>query len=75
MCKNRFIKQKLHAKWTIKNKKEGNYIMMNLQGSWVAMPTPFTEDNKIDFKGFEGLNFSVACGEVKAVKAFSYIFY
>ena len=29
--------------------------MMNLQGSWVAMPTPFTEDNKIDFKGFETL--------------------
>ena len=28
---------------------------MNLQGSWVAMPTPFTEDNKIDFKGFETL--------------------
>ncbi len=24
-------------------------------GSWVAMPTPFTEDNKIDFKGFETL--------------------
>lgn len=29
--------------------------MMNLQGSWVAMPTPFTEDNKIDFQGFETL--------------------
>ncbi len=29
--------------------------MINLQGSWVAMPTPFTEDNKIDFKGFETL--------------------
>lgn len=29
--------------------------MTNLQGSWVAMPTPFTEDNKIDFKGFETL--------------------
>lgn len=29
--------------------------MTNLQGSWVAMPTPFTADNKIDFKGFETL--------------------
>ena len=29
--------------------------MMNLQGSWVAMPTPFTADNKIDFNGFETL--------------------
>lgn len=29
--------------------------MTNLQGSWVAMPTPFTEDNKIDFQGFETL--------------------
>ncbi len=29
--------------------------MMNLQGSWVAMPTPFTPDNKIDFNGFETL--------------------
>lgn len=29
--------------------------MMNLQGSWVAMPTPFTEDDKIDFQGFETL--------------------
>ena len=29
--------------------------MMNLQGSWVAMPTPFTEDNKIDYQGFETL--------------------
>ena len=29
--------------------------MINLQGSWVAMPTPFTEDNKIDFKGFQTL--------------------
>jgi len=28
-------------------------IMINLSGSWVAMPTPFTKDNKIDFKGFE----------------------
>lgn len=27
--------------------------MTNLQGSWVAMPTPFTEDDKVDFKGFE----------------------
>jgi 4-hydroxy-tetrahydrodipicolinate synthase len=30
-------------------------IMTNLQGSWVAMPTPFTKDDKIDFKGFETL--------------------
>lgn len=29
--------------------------MTNLQGSWVAMPTPFTPDNKIDFQGFETL--------------------
>lgn len=29
--------------------------MTNLQGSWVAMPTPFTEDNQIDFQGFETL--------------------
>ena len=29
--------------------------MMNLSGSWVAMPTPFTEDDKIDFNGFETL--------------------
>jgi 4-hydroxy-tetrahydrodipicolinate synthase len=29
--------------------------MIRLQGSWVAMPTPFTEDDKIDFKGFETL--------------------
>ena len=29
--------------------------MMNLQGSWVAMPTPFTADNKVDFNGFETL--------------------
>lgn len=27
--------------------------MINLSGSWVAMPTPFTDDNKIDYKGFE----------------------
>lgn len=27
--------------------------MVKLQGSWVAMPTPFTEDDRIDFKGFE----------------------
>ena len=27
--------------------------MMNLQGSWVAMPTPFTEDNRIDIEGFK----------------------
>lgn len=29
--------------------------MMNLQGSWVAMPTPFTEDDKIDFQGYATL--------------------
>lgn len=29
--------------------------MTNLQGSFVAMPTPFTEDNKIDFQGYETL--------------------
>lgn len=29
--------------------------MIRLEGSWVAMPTPFTEDNRIDFKGFETL--------------------
>lgn len=29
--------------------------MMKLEGSWVAMPTPFTDDNKIDFTGFETL--------------------
>lgn len=27
--------------------------MMNLKGSWVAMPTPFTKDNKIDFEGYQ----------------------
>ncbi|MEW4411677.1 dihydrodipicolinate synthase family protein [Clostridium sp. AN503] len=27
--------------------------MINLQGSWVAMPTPFTEEDKIDFQGYE----------------------
>lgn len=27
--------------------------MTNLQGSWVAIPTPFTEDNKIDFKALD----------------------
>lgn len=27
--------------------------MMKLQGSWVAMPTPFTEDNRIDTEGFK----------------------
>ena len=27
--------------------------MMKLQGSWVAMPTPFTEDDKIDYEGFQ----------------------
>ena len=26
---------------------------MNLQGSWVAMPTPFTEDNQVDIEGFK----------------------
>ncbi len=29
--------------------------MMKLEGSWVAMPTPFTEDNKIDYQGFSTL--------------------
>lgn len=29
--------------------------MINLTGSWVAMPTPFTDDDKIDFNGFETL--------------------
>ncbi len=29
--------------------------MTNLQGSFVAMPTPFTADDKIDYKGFETL--------------------
>lgn len=26
--------------------------MVNLSGSWVAMPTPFTKNDKIDFEGF-----------------------
>lgn len=29
--------------------------MFKPQGSWVAMPTPFTADNKIDFNGYEVL--------------------
>ena len=29
--------------------------MINLNGSFVAMPTPFTPDDKIDFNGFETL--------------------
>lgn len=29
--------------------------MVNLSGSWVALPTPFTKDDKIDFNGFEQL--------------------
>ena len=29
--------------------------MIQLQGSWVAMPTPFTENDKIDFDGFATL--------------------
>ena len=29
--------------------------MINLQGSWVAMPTPFTKDDKVDFQGFATL--------------------
>lgn len=29
--------------------------MTNLQGSWVAMPTPFTKDDNIDFQGFDTL--------------------
>ncbi|MGM9545798.1 MAG: dihydrodipicolinate synthase family protein [Vescimonas sp.] len=27
--------------------------MFKLTGSWVALPTPFAEDDKIDYKGFE----------------------
>ncbi|MEG0369001.1 MAG: dihydrodipicolinate synthase family protein [Hungatella sp.] len=27
--------------------------MMNLQGSWVAMPTPFKEDGAVDYEGFK----------------------
>ena len=39
-------------------------IMMNLQGSWVAMPTPFTADNKVDFNGVElhKNTCSISCG-------------
>ena len=29
--------------------------MIKLEGSFVAMPTPFTPDDKIDFNGFETL--------------------
>ena len=29
--------------------------MINLNGSWVAMPTPFTAKNEIDFEGFKVL--------------------
>lgn len=29
--------------------------MTNLQGSWVAMPTPFTKEDEIDFQGFHTL--------------------
>lgn len=29
--------------------------MTRMEGSWVAMPTPFTADDKIDFNGFETL--------------------
>ncbi|MDO4754664.1 MAG: dihydrodipicolinate synthase family protein, partial [Bacillota bacterium] len=29
--------------------------MINLKGSWVALVTPFTKENKIDFEGFETL--------------------
>lgn len=29
--------------------------MICMEGSWVAMPTPFTVDDKIDFNGFETL--------------------
>jgi 4-hydroxy-tetrahydrodipicolinate synthase len=38
-----------------KLKDEDVVFMMNLQGSWVAMPTPFTKDDKIDFAGFKVL--------------------
>jgi 4-hydroxy-tetrahydrodipicolinate synthase len=30
-------------------------IMMRPEGSWVAIPTPFTEDDEVDFDGFEKL--------------------
>lgn len=30
-------------------------IMMRPEGSWVAIPTPFTEDDNVDFDGFEKL--------------------
>jgi len=30
-------------------------IMMRPEGSWVAIPTPFTEDDNVDFNGFEKL--------------------
>ncbi len=29
--------------------------MLRLEGSWVAMPTPFTEDDRIDFQGYHTL--------------------
>ena len=29
--------------------------MMNLQGSWVAMPTPFKENGEVDYEGFATL--------------------
>lgn len=29
--------------------------MMNLQGSWVAMPTPFQENGQVDYEGFSVL--------------------
>ncbi len=29
--------------------------MLRPEGSWVAIPTPFTEEDKVDFKGFEKL--------------------
>lgn len=29
--------------------------MLRPEGSWVAIPTPFTEEDKVDFKGFEEL--------------------
>jgi len=31
------------------------FVMINLQGSWVAMPTPFTKEDAIDFQGFHTL--------------------
>jgi 4-hydroxy-tetrahydrodipicolinate synthase len=38
-------------------------IMIRPEGSWVAIPTPFTEDDRVDFGGFEKLiDFQAAHG-------------